>query len=182
LWRAGPLWIGQSVSVGLRIAAACAALLAASCSPASDDDANSPVESSVETGWTGFEASASSISLHDDGTFDRQLQLLNVPITELSEGVGLAVHPATAGITVWTSELPDGGHLILCSTNIEFSGGQRTCRELKANIREKVDLLGGGGSHQGLVVRGTWPDLAVIAEINISYRAQDDFFAVTVLD
>jgi hypothetical protein len=62
-------------------------------------------------------------------------------------------------------------------------GRQSSCRELDGGAtRESIDLLD-WGAHQGLVVvRGTWPEPVVLEEVNISYQAQDDFFAVRLLD
>ena len=61
------------------------------------------------------------------------------------------------------------------------SGRQSSCRELDGGTtRESIDLLG-GNAHQGLVVRGTWPEAVVLEEVNISYQAQDDFFAVRLM-
>jgi hypothetical protein len=67
----------------------------------------------------------------------------------------LGVHPAAAGVTVWTSDLPEGGQLILCNASVE-GGRQSSCRELDGGAtRESIDLLD-WGAHQGLVVvRGT---------------------------
>ena len=151
------------------------------CCGADSEDPGPDVDLSTEMPWAGFEASASSISVREDGTFDRQLQLLNMPAGDASKGLVLGVHPAAAGAAVWTSDLPEGGHLIVCNASVE-GGRQSSCRELDGGTtRESIDLLE-GDAHQGLVVRGTWPEPVVLQEVNISYQAQDDFFAVRLLD
>ncbi|HZA87709.1 MAG TPA: hypothetical protein VE466_12605, partial [Acidimicrobiales bacterium] len=124
----------------LVVAGVTMALPLAGCSADSQDPGNSEVGSAVETPWEGFEASAASISVGDDGTFDRQLRLLNVSAADSSKGLVLGVHPATVGVTVWTSELPKDGRLILCSASLD-GGRQSSCQELDGDrTRESIYL------------------------------------------
>ena len=122
------------------------ALSLAGCTE-SEDPADTEAGSTAETPWAGFEASAASISVGDDGTFDRQLRLLNVSAADSSKGLVLGVHPATVGVTVWTSELPKDGRLILCSASLD-GGRQSSCRELDGGRTRESIYLFGGGSHK----------------------------------
>jgi hypothetical protein len=78
----------------LRLVAGMAITLSLACCATDSQKPGSPeAELSAEMPWAGFEASASSISVKDDGTFDRQLQLLNMPAGDSSKGLVLGVHP-----------------------------------------------------------------------------------------
>jgi hypothetical protein len=119
------------------------------------------------------------------GGEEREVYLYRMPVPAVGgRGTVVQFHPEDHPVRVQiTGEVPGGGTLTICPTGSEVgglagrlddpcttaSGGQAT-----------VDLrLADGETHLGIELSGTWPEGTRLNEVIVTYRAVDEFLAVT---
>ena len=148
-------------------------LLLAGSGCSDDDDAATTTTTTTAPRRVAPAASVSGISVLPNGNVETHVTLEQVRVAD-DRDVVVSLHPGTTEVMVRVPEGPPDGEVRACL-------GPAACQAIPISDSSFGVGRGDGLTHLDLTLRGTWSAEVVLARVDLTYEAVDEFFSVRFL-